>query len=640
MTSLRDAGSRIAAAVAAALFFALIFFLLRAEFGSVTVPIVIAGMVLLGALRPAAGLLALAAIMPIAGWAGRWWNGSIAWAEALVVAFAAGCCARAALRPRDNVARDPLRQQLVLASVAVIASLVVQLAIEVWRFGGESVWARMWFLVNERYFAMGSGGDPLDTAMRLLESFLLMGIAVGVARQAHDFPARFIRWFVAGATTAALLNIWRLWEAAWRQESSVSTFFRYVMTVRNNVHYGDVNAAGSYFVMAALAAIGVALLRTPSPEPRVPRPWWWAAVAVIMTSIWITGSRAAVMAGLVAGFLPIALAVWHWRAGRARMATVGAAALMLLLLAVTVVVYIPRPGMPRPAGLAAQIRWEFAHTSLRMLATSPYFGIGVGQFYARSGEFSSPELLRIFPAAKNENAHNNFLQLLAELGIVGFAVFLWILWTAGARCMRLLRNDPHSTVRWGLVAGLLSFVLSCLAGHPLVIDEPAFSFWLLLGIACGWSASTAVLESWRPLPWIVTAIALVIVCSIPARTARLRAEFELEHRGIGVSLWQDALDGVRYRIAGAVSTVFVPAAARAVTVPLRAMTADDGVRVELQLDGRSADVTWVPRDRWHYFRILLPDKQDGPRFHRLDLRVIGAASTEASLLMIGKVDPR
>jgi O-Antigen ligase len=631
MTSLRDAGSRIGAAVAAALFFALIFFLLRAEFTAAIVPIVIVCMILLGAFRPPTGLLALAAIMPIAGWAGRSWNGSIAWAEALVVALAAGCCARAAVRARDDVPRDPLQQQLVLAAVAVIASLVVQVAIDVWRFGGESVRTRMWFLVTERYFAMGSSGDPLDAAMRLLESLLLMGIAAGAARQAQDFPVRFLRWFVAGATTAAFLNIWRLWDAALRQESPVSTFLRYVMTVRNNVHYGDVNAAGSYFVMAALAAIGIALS---------PRRLWWAAVAVITTSIWITGSRAAIMAGLVAGFLPVAVAVWHWRSRRTRMATIGATALMLLLLAITIVILIPRPGMPRPAGLAAQIRWEFAQTSFRMLASSPYFGIGVGQFYARSGEFSSPELLRIFPPAKNENAHNNFLQLLAELGIVGFAVFLWILWTATARCMRLLKEDPHSTLRWGLVAGLLSFVLSCLAGHPLVIDEPAFSFWLLLGIACGWGAATSTFENRRPLTWIVGAIAVVIVCSIPARAARLRAEFELEHRGIGVSLWQEAIDGVRYRIAGAVSTVFVPSTARAVTVPLRAMKAGDGVQVELQLDGRSADVTWVPHDRWHYLRILLPDKPGGPRFRRLDLRVAGVPSTETSLLMIGKVDPR
>ncbi len=267
MTSLRDAGSRIAAAVAAALFFALIFILLRTEFKAAVVPIVIAGMILLGAFRPSTGLLALAAMIPIAGWAGRSWNGSIAWAEALVVAFSAGWCVRAAVRPRGDAPRDPLQQQLVLAAVAVIASLAVQYVIDVWRFGGESVRARMGFLVGERYFAMGSSGDPLDTAMRLLESLLLVGIAAGTARQAQDFPGRFMRWFVAGATTAAFLNIWRLWDAALRQESPVSTFLRYFMTVRNNVHYGDVNAAGSYFVMAALTAIGIALsTRAPSPE--------------------------------------------------------------------------------------------------------------------------------------------------------------------------------------------------------------------------------------------------------------------------------------------------------------------------------------------------------------------------------------
>jgi thiol-disulfide isomerase/thioredoxin len=41
------------------------------------------------------------------------------------------------------------------------------------------------------------------------------------------------------------------------------------------------------------------------------------------------------------------------------------------------------------------------------------FGVGVGMFYARSSAFISPAFQAVVP---RENAHNNYLQILAELG--------------------------------------------------------------------------------------------------------------------------------------------------------------------------------------------------------------------------------
>ena len=257
----------------------------------------------------------------------------------------------------------------------------------------------------------------------------------------------------------------------------------------------------------------------------------------------------------------------------------------------------------------------------------------------RSGEFSSPRLLTIFPPAIHENAHNNFLQILAELGVVGLGAVIWLMIVAARACGRLVRADPRDPLRWGIAVGLLAFVISWLGGHPLLIDEPAFAFWLLLGTACGWAPASPPPGS-RALAWAVGALMLVIGLSVPVRTNSERADFNLEHRGIGLSAWQDEFDGIRYRRAGSTSVVFVPSGSSVCVVPLRASRPSDDLKVEVWLDGRRADEVRVRSDLWLPLRLLLPKSADAPRFHRLEFRVSDPPAVETAILMIGKVQVR
>ena len=105
--------------------------------------------------------------------------------------------------------------------------------------------------------------------------------------------------------------------------------------------------------------------------------------------------------------------------------------------------------------------------------------------YQSSGEFGSPELLRIFPRAGSENAHNNFLQILAELGLVGFAIDRLAARARGHACEGVPARRSRRSPSLGNRGGLAAFVLTWLAGHPLLLDEPAFTFWVMLGAAAG-----------------------------------------------------------------------------------------------------------------------------------------------------------
>jgi hypothetical protein len=185
----------------------------------------------------------------------------------------------------------------------------------------------------------------------------------------------------------------------------------------------------------------------------------------------------------------------------------------------------------------------------------------------------------------------------------------------------------------------------------LLIDEPAFLFWMLLGIAAGWglpepaspkparAKAPASPKPARAKAGALMALVIAIAASIPFRVQTERANGDLEHRGVGLSGWHDAIDGVRFRLAGAASSVFVPAGAQRVTIPLRALQADADISVELRLDGKPIDVINVPGDRWYDFRLLMPRDGARVRFRRLDLRVRSISTADPPALRIGKVEP-
>jgi hypothetical protein len=99
------------------------------------------------------------------------------------------------------------------------------------------------------------------------------------------------------------------------------------------------------------------------------------------------------------------------------------------------------------------------------------------------------------PAA---HAHNYFLQVGAELGLVGCALclaFFVSLFAAAWRTQKL--EDPGT--RWlgrCLTASLLIFIVTSLTGHPLLVPEVALLFWLIAGTIL----ALAPKPSNRPVP--------------------------------------------------------------------------------------------------------------------------------------------
>lgn len=578
--------------------------------------------VVVAALRPGAGAIIAVAGAPLAWYFLSWpWNPTVAWAEAIACAALTGLSINFFLQGGARARRVPgaVAAPAILFGALVIASVIASLGIKALVLGPGFAAALVTQLARE-YFIDVRGFPALHAGMLLLEGVLLFAAAARIAadRASDDrFLRRVTAAAAAAATLAAALNIGALLGAAWRAESFWASLVDLADRVRWNVHYGDFNAAGSYFVMAALLAAGLA-----AGSQGLRRLAWAAAAAAMAVAMWLTSSRVAVLAGVIA--LGGALLVREVAGGRTRAMrafVIGAAAVALLGVLVFV---LPQRGTQKSSFLAADVRLGLIQTGARMIASHPVFGLGLGEFYRRSPEFSSPELIAKFPAvAWHENAHNNYIQVTAELGLAAGILFTWMIAAALVTFARRASvNDPRLMLTLAAVA---AFALTCLGGHPLLIPEPGYVFWAMLGAAAGSVAAPAEARRGR-VRWLVPICLVAIAITMPWRIRATTRDADLEHVGIGVSLWRTSPDDIRYREAVGHATLFIPNGAvrwRWSVYPL----ADQPVRLELTLDGRLADVVTLAPRQWNALTLPARSEPQGARSPRLDLRLLDSDQT-------------
>jgi O-antigen ligase len=120
-----------------------------------------------------------------------------------------------------------------------------------------------------------------------------------------------------------------------------------------------------------------------------------------------------------------------------------------------------------------QQRAIFWAAGWEMFMETPVFGVGIGRYYQMSEiYFSRAQIQQLEPgsAYKRENAHNYFLQVAAETGIVGFALFVgFLLWLLVRRWD--FRGRSKNSAAGMAIIGLL--VMS-LTGHPLLVQSIFF----------------------------------------------------------------------------------------------------------------------------------------------------------------------
>ena len=585
--------------------------------------IVVAGMAVVALVRPPIALLVLAACVPLGGAVGLMVGADINLTEPLAMAFLSGWLSNEAFgsKPPLSPGTRRLIVPVVLLATVVAASTVVGMA-ALQPFVAyplqflREVLAFFW----SEYFFNVIRFEPFTAGLRFLEGLGLFAAAAILTERTKGLAPALARVTVAAGLGVAALSLDRFAEVVFRNGATWEAFAHLLVTVRVTKAFPDVNAAGSYFAMITVVLIGLAV------AARRFR-WVWAGAACLpMTALWLTGSRAALVAIPVAG---AALLVMTLRARQAlrgkRVIVVACVALVLIGVGAAIPFAVRAPGRLSMAQ-TAQDRWDLARAASAMAAEHPVFGVGVGAFRASSEGYFTPALRRLFP---RENAHNNFLQILAELGVVGFVPFLWILGSVGRRVWRGAGDHPVNWPLLGASGGVFAFTVTWLAGHPLLIVEVALAFWIALGACLGIARATQAAgpatdrAPGRWLRLLSAALVVFIVLTVPVRARQAIAGADLDHASIGLSRWGSDETGRRCRwITAPRAQFFVPAAASSVLLPFRFVAADPttAAEISISLDGREVNRVRLFAGAWDSVAVILPEGASG-RYSRVEVDV-------------------
>jgi len=188
--------------------------------------------------------------------------------------------------------------------------------------------------------------------------------------------------------------------------------------------------------------------------------------------------------------------------------------------------------------------WKF--TTL-MIKDRPFIGAGIGTFKYNSLKYQA----KYFGQGENRSlyihgfatkTHNEYLQLWAELGIIGLGIFIWLMigyFTYGLRFIKKTKNEYKKGIIIGLMGAVVAVLVDGIFGFPLHLPATVILFWLALALTIVMIKSEVDAEeidittkdkskkikgekdnniSWfKPLLYIVIILATLFLCITVAR---------------------------------------------------------------------------------------------------------------------------
>jgi len=131
--------------------------------------------------------------------------------------------------------------------------------------------------------------------------------------------------------------------------------------------------------------------------------------------------------------------------------------------------------------------WKFTGM---MIKDHPILGSGIGTYKYNTLRyqakfFEQGDNRSIYPYGFADKAHNEYLQLWAELGTIGLAIFFWLIITYfnfGIRYLKREKDEQKQGAIIGLMGGVVAFLVDSFFWFPLHLTTNVSLLWLFIGL--------------------------------------------------------------------------------------------------------------------------------------------------------------
>lgn len=209
-----------------------------------------------------------------------------------------------------------------------------------------------------------------------------------------------------------------------------------------------------------------------------------AAAAIMVGTIFLSGSRGGMLA-IVAELIILAVLIVKQKRGLRTAVGIG----VFLAIVVGLLTWVGGGELSRRIAtvgrahseLSGDIRSYINRDGFRMFLKKPVLGWGLGSF-----PVVYPQFRTFYTNFFVNEAHNDYLQLLVEMGLLGFGTMLWFLLTLYTRAVKKIGNwtgEVSGAVTLACVLGLSGILVHSTVDFNLQIPANAALFYVLCTIA-------------------------------------------------------------------------------------------------------------------------------------------------------------